>query len=310
MKIFTKSYYSIFAVFFVVLLGGLITSCFYDLEVNIAVTNFDSKFGMICASFGQLPGWCMMGFFGVMAFKLSQQVERKLFKVLLIIFAVLVVGVSGYLIFGDMNSSHNGFKEISKLWVRILIAVILEAIIVFIGYKVIDTKDTKTLLRTWIILMIAYYLGLAIVFIMKEIWTRPRYRLIYNGYEGYTVYDLFKRWYEPGRGIAGEIYPYEIVHSDDFKSFPSGHSYDSMTCILLSYIPLLNTKQKDKPWIRSLILGITGCYAMMIAFSRILYGAHYLSDVTFGGLVGVICAFVVPYFGFKIVNKKENVKNC
>ena len=49
---------------------------------------------------------------------------------------------------------------------------------------------------------------------------------------------------------------------------------------------------------------------MLIAFSRILYGAHYLSDVTFGGLVGVICAFVVPYFGFKIVNKKENVKNC
>ncbi len=310
MKVFTKSYYFIFVAFFAILLGGLITSCFYDLEVNIAVTNFDSKFGMICASFGQLPGWCMMGFFGVIAFKLSQQIDKKLYKVLLIIFAVLVVSVSGYLIFGDMNSSHNGFKEISSLWVRILIAIALEAIIVLIGYKVIDTKDTKTLLRTWVILMIAYYLGLAITFIMKEIWTRPRYRLIYDGYEGYSIFDLFRKWYNPGRGIAGDIYPYEVVHSDDFKSFPSGHSYDSMTCILLSYIPLLNTKQKDKPWIRSLILGITGCYAMMIAFSRILYGAHYLSDVTFGGLIGVICAFFVPYFGFKIVSGKENVKNC
>ena len=310
MKIFTKNYYFIFTVFFAILLGGLITSCFYDLEVNIAVTNFDSKFGMICASFGQLPGWCMMGFFGVMAFKLSQQVKKMVYKVLLIVFAVLVVGVSGYLIFGDMNSSHNGFKEISNVWTRIIIAAFLEAIIVFIGYKIIDTKDTKTLLRTWIILMIAYYLGLAMTFIMKEIWTRPRYRLIYDGYEGYSVYELFRPWYKLGPGLAETVYPQEIIGSDDFRSFPSGHSYDSMTCILLSYIPLLNTKQRDKPWIRSLILGITGCYAMMIAFSRILYGAHYLSDVTFGGLIGIILGFIVPFIGFKIVRKKENVKNC
>ena len=308
MKIFSKSYTIIFGILFAILLGGLITSCFCDLEVNIAITNTNSIFGMICASFGQLPGWCMMGFFGVMSFRLSQQVEKRLYKILLIIFSILVIGVSTYLIFGDMNSSHNGFKEISNIFVRIIIAVILEAIIVFIGFKVINTKDTKTLFRVWIILMIAYYLGLLIVFVMKGIWARPRFRLICEGYGNYTVQDLFRPWYQIKKGLAETVYPDSIINSDDFRSFPSGHSYDSMTSILLSYVPLLNIKQKDNKWIRPLLLGIFGCYSMMIAFSRILYGAHFLSDVSFGGLVCVILAFVIPYFGFKLFDKKDKEK--
>ncbi len=309
MKKYLKIYNSIFTILFIILISGVILSSFFDLKINIAITNFNSAFGMICASFGQLPCWCMMSFFGIMAFRISHLIKRKIYKILLIIFSFFIIGVSTYLIFNDMNSQYNGFYKISNFYIRIVLAFLFEIIMCFIGYKLINTDDLSVLLRLWIILMITFFIGLLIVFIMKRIWARPRYRLIYNGCNSYTVFELFKPWYKVGPGLTESLYLDEI-NSDDFRSFPSGHSYDSMASILISYIPFLNRNQKDKPWISCLILGITSCYALIIGFSRILYGAHFLSDVCFGGLICISCAFIIPYIGFKISLRKENVKNC
>ena len=305
MKAFAKKSYFIFGVITGILVGGLVAGSISDLQISQSLADTNSVFGLICASFGELFGWGMMGVFGAMAWRLAQQVEKKLFKVLLIIFGVLVVGVSFYLIFADMNSSHNGFKEISNIFVRLLIAAVLEAGVVFGSFKLITTKNTKLLLTVWIILMIAFYFGLAVNFITKGIIARPRYRLIAGGYEGYTASDLFENWYScGGKGLAESVYPSSVVGSDDFKSFPSGHSFVSMSSILFFFVLMLNEKVKDKDWVRNLVLIGFACYGFLIEFARIRYGAHYLSDVSFGGLLAVLCCFFIPFFGFRFVEKK------
>lgn len=305
MKAFTKKSYFIFGVIFIILVSGLVAGSVSDLQISQSIADMNSVFGLICASFGEIFGWSMMGVFGAMAWRLAQQVEKKLFKILLIVFGTVVVGVSFFLIFADMNSSHNGFKEISNVYVRLLIAAVLEAGIVFGSFKIITTKNTKLLLSVWIVLMIAFYFGLAINFITKGIIARPRYRLIAGGYDSYTASDLFENRYNcGGKGLAEKVYPSSVVGSDDFKSFPSGHSFVSMSSILFFFVLLLNEKTKDKDRARNLVLISFACYGFLIEFARIRYGAHYLSDVSFGGLLALLCCFFIPFFGFKFVEKK------
>ena len=311
MKIFTKTYYALFIILGTLLLTELILSSFYDLPFSQSVADLGSSFGLIGASFGEILGWGMMGVFGAMAFRLAQKSCKALFKVLFIAFGAVVVGVSAFLVFSDLNSSHNGFKEISSLFVRILIAVVTESAIVGVSFFAIDIDDFKTLLVFWLVLMGAYYLGLAINFIVKAAVLRPRYRLIWNGYEGYGVGDLFEEWYRSGASsLAEKVFPYDVVHSDDFKSFPSGHSFVSMSAILVSYLPLLNKKAQSKNWVRYLLFSLMSIYGLTVAFSRIVYGAHYLSDTSIGGLLAVIPAFFVPWIAFRLLAKKGLLQEC
>lgn len=308
MKIYKKSYFIIYVFAFVLLVIGLILGSIYDLNISKSIVNTSSTFGMICASFGEIPGWCMIGMFGVISIKSGIQINKKVYKILLIIFGVLLIGVNFYLMFADMNSSHNGFKEISNIWIRLLISFVIEALIVFIGFKVINTKNTKMLLWSLLILMLAFYIPLGITFITKSLVYRPRFRLICYGYEGYRVEELFKNWYDFKNKFAQNVYPIDVVKSDEFKSFPSGHSFVSMSSVLLFYIPLLNEKIKNKEWIRYLILVICILYGILIEFSRVLYGAHYLSDVTIGGLLAIIFSFAIPFIGYNLLKKKNIIE--
>jgi len=47
--------------------------------------------------------------------------------------------------------------------------------------------------------------------------------------------------------------------------------------------------------------------AVLICFSRIYLGVHYLSDIVFGGLLGVLIAFLVYRFLFIVIIKKDLV---
>jgi membrane-associated phospholipid phosphatase len=49
---------------------------------------------------------------------------------------------------------------------------------------------------------------------------------------------------------------------------------------------------------------------ILIAFSRMYIGAHYLSDVVCAAILGIICALVVAHFGLrKIANRTSQIEN-
>ena len=62
------------------------------------------------------------------------------------------------------------------------------------------------------------------------------------------------------------------------QSPSSGHTADAALMLCLSFVALTKKKyEKDKAMFYS------GCaFAAVVAFSRIIMGAHFLSDVTFG----------------------------
>jgi len=114
---------------------------------------------------------------------------------------------------------------------------------------------------------------------------RPRYRLVSKGYEGIS----FRRWYEPVKNKA-ELIARHNINKDDFKSFPSGHTSNSiMNITLFPALGLVYPKLKEKSMFM-LVLGL--CVGIAVLLSRMILGAHFLSDVSCGGFVASVVSAV------------------
>ncbi len=80
--------------------------------------------------------------------------------------------------------------------------------------------------------------------------------------------------------------PIDLYHAGwDAFSFPSGHS--TTNAVLYGFLAILLTAEISRGW-RRLLVWATACLVLLIAFSRMYLGAHWLSDVvgglTFGSL--------------------------
>jgi membrane-associated phospholipid phosphatase len=81
-----------------------------------------------------------------------------------------------------------------------------------------------------------------------------------------------------------------------FHAFPSGHTTSSTAFFVALF---LARKKIGAP----LLL-----IPVLIAISRLIVGAHYLSDVTFAAILGVICALLVAHW-LSIRNPKSQIRN-
>lgn len=82
------------------------------------------------------------------------------------------------------------------------------------------------------------------------------------------------------------------------KSFPSGHTI--FYTVFFGFIMLLMFRLTDLPKaVRAIVAGICLLLILVVPISRIYLGAHWFTDVLGGGLVGLICLYVLGYFYLK-----------
>ena len=84
--------------------------------------------------------------------------------------------------------------------------------------------------------------------------------------------------------------------SSKYHAFPSGHTASATAFFVALF---LARKKQGAPLLLIPIL---------IALSRMIAGAHYLSDVTFAAILGVICAVFVAHW-LSIRNPKSQIRN-
>ena len=136
-----------------------------------------------------------------------------------------------------------------------------------------------------ICILILLGLSFALMQVCKNLFHRPRYRLVAMGYENIG----FIPWYTPFKN-SKELIESIGIAKGEFRSFPSGHAILSMSLVfILQFFAYFNDKLKSK----RLLLGIIALlFAVIILFTRMILGAHYLSDVCAGAIISTLISLI------------------
>lgn len=134
--------------------------------------------------------------------------------------------------------------------------------------------------RIAIAILLIMILSIVSVDVIKIVWGRVRFRAMQDNLDVYT------NWYI----INGNRFASLIPSLEERKSFPSGHSMWSAVLLSISMLALAHPKWYRYEY-RVVIGGLV--LAIIIMVSRMLQGAHFLSDVCFGFSLGLIIYVMV-----------------
>lgn len=279
---------------------GIIFGSFFDLQINKALYAPGNAFGLGFAAFAPWFGYgflvLLCGFFHRFAIK-EKNIWLKI-GFFALSAAGLIVSVK---LSADKVTSINGFNCPNWTWLWIIIVAILFVPLFFLGDRYGKKTDDKAIL--WAMVILAGFMLIELVpiaQILKNVMRRPRYRVIAEGLFENKV--IFKNWWEPYKiysSMKEKFATSTNSFSEQFKSFPSGHASVAALLIFgLPYLSLIEPKLKGK---ENLLFGIGLGFTLLMAFSRMTVGAHYLSDVSFGALMMVICCIaaneiILKYF--------------
>lgn len=228
-------------------------------------------------------------FFGALfsqAVNLPKDHKRRTLYITLI----LVLGTVTLLICGgsvlDINNLGGIFPFVQRDVPQMIIMFVVGLLPVSaIGYLACKKRSDALLAKHLILVLSAMTFSFFLYELVKVGLPRPRYRLIAKGHEGVD----FHKWYDPVKNKA-ELIAKHGINKDDFKSFPSGHTSNSiMNITLIPALGLVYPSLKEKKMFL-FVLGI--CVGIAVLLSRMILGAHFLSDVSCGGFIASVVSAV------------------
>lgn len=272
-----KKYRGEIITFYILAIASLIVATLYDLDINIALNNPNDFIANWFYRAGEVPNSIICPLAGLAILKCA---EKKIGK---LIGTAIMIGGSIY--FGGYVASYSfaddKFKTGSGLLFGLLFGLLL---FVLSKYIVVPDKCKKALLVLAITGIVVMAIQLGVTNILKIFWGRIRMRELIR----IDDFSQFAPWYLP-QGITS---------SNEFKSFPSGHTASAGMSYLLMLLPFVNEKYKNKQW---LLFIVPLVYTSIVAYTRMVMGAHFLSDVTIGGVIG----FTTVIVAIKVLDKKN-----
>ena len=282
-----------------ILLTGFIVGSFLDLQINQAIYSQGNMFGVIMAAFGTYPCYAGLSFAagGLLITSLKKKDLHIVWKLISWFLVALGYGLSVYLGSKDVPSV-NGFDNEKLLIPTMAINLFVFGGFGALGFLVCKKGDSDTL---WIALMV-----MAVVFIVALIPTsyliklvihRPRYRFVVNSGEigfcnWWESYGDYKKYIAEEHTLYGHL-----ITKEEFKSFPSGHSGSAaIMMMVLPYMSMFFKKLKGK---ETMMFYIGFAWTLLMMFSRMLVGAHFLTDTCMGALIVI----VVVYIGHEIATR-------
>lgn len=254
-----------------ILRAGLLIGTFTDLPLSLRLFDRSNIVARRIDMFGMVPSMMLVGL-SCCLFAWYNRNKRKQF-----ILGIMATLLMGFLIVNEINSRFG-----LSIPVEIVLGALLArgSLAVFYVRKP-DISEKQYLTAANI--MVSALLVFLITSGIKTIWGRMRFYVMTDPASQFTAWYVIKPW-----GI-----------SDSMRSFPSGHSSFSVMLFYLSMLPeLLNVKINRKR-LSALAVLWTAC----VMVSRIIYGAHFLTDTCTGTLIGSACV----YFGINSIYK--NIKS-
>lgn len=282
----------IFAAVFIV---GMVFATIFDFKISAFLTNLDEGevlsikvpfFAIIIEIIGEWPSNMLGSFCAAVIMRACIKTKKLLGYTAGVGFGAIAT----YFVYQSTSSSAEGIVELAnaEYTVKHLAFVIPITIIIaaalFIGIFMLSEKTAKKLLVPCIVCGSMLALMFAGIQGCKLLWGRVRMRQLVE------LGDLsrFTPWYK--------ISPFS-----GFRSFPSGHTANAVS---LGLLPLLYSKNitEKSPYAKKVTYIFVAVWGAFMAFTRILVGAHFLSDVLCGAAIAFVCVILGHYFMDKIRN--------
>ncbi len=279
------------------------TGTFFDEDIASAIYSPSNTIAAVITSTGVYP------FFAVPVLLCGALYERavhsgksKAVKAVLCTACILLMVFVGFIGGGalaEKNCFGYIFPSISRNYpVIAVLSVIFVYPLFFVGYHYAKKSKDKMLVQRIFGLFVILLLAFIAMQGLKYTFNRPRYRTAVLGYEGIG----FVPWYTRFEGAAqySELYG---INGDEFLSFPSGHSILSISAMyILPSLSWIFPKLKDNQF----LLVLTGfMFGLIIMFTRMILGAHYLSDVSAGAIIGTLLSIVYTILQLHISVKQN-----
>lgn len=267
------------------LLAMLLIGSFLDYPLSQALYNEANPFGMLLAAYGEYPAALGMVAAGTLLF-LGHNRERK--------WAAALQFIGGALLFlmGLMMACvmPGAYLPAPKA-VLAVVGLAFSAAVVFLLVRLCKNARRETVLKVAAALFALIFAEMILINLIKIPWGRPRMRLLaVNGAAAFTP------WWQAG-GALRDALTATGVAAEEFKSFPSGHTANAAVLLMLVLLPQLSERLKGR---ERLFFWIGAAWAVLVAFSRIIMGAHFLTDTTVGfAATLLLCALVCKIFRFR-----------
>lgn len=315
------------AVFYIIAAALMILGSIKDLQIDTALFNPQSGYAITLEAFGQFVYWGMWGpLFTILfltahglnecleiigrilpfirpvsntdgkAFRVFDTIVKIVWKV--IFFVLAVIGWKKLI-----ENVLNDFFDLSQLvYFVICAAVTVIAILIFSRISKENLNRLESLALAGVLLGICY----KIVENCKTITNRIRFREMVAASNGFfdednlsfgkldglstrltadmknnTDFSAFTPWYKKGDDMG--IYS----HAD---SFPSGHT--TYSCTIFLSVLFCNAFDKLKKAAPIMFI-FSFIYVALMGYSRMLAGAHYLTDVAGGAIIGYTLFLII-----------------
>lgn len=249
----------------------LLTGSLFDYCLDAFLYTPNSFYGRFFYVFGQLPFyWGILLSLLLLGSVYKKERGKSIALYLLFASALIAFGITIGL---------NAAKVFSGWWIYLIGVLLLILPVLFLYQNVktaADCKKKRYALFAFLLCLGQFVITLAI----KEIWDRPRYWVL-NEFPSVP----FVPWFKIDPGIKAQYMNEFSLPADGFKSFPSAHTSCASCILILSALPFLKSEYKRYT---NRIQFFCLLYIALVALSRMIMGAHFLSDTVAGFLVTYI----------------------
>lgn len=231
----------------------LLIGTFYDLTISHKLYHRGSFFSEFFKIFGELPMTILALSAAILKNDVTRGKTRWGYGILALLFALMI----GFQIPFYLNYESSIAALLLSLFVLLAVGILI---------KKIEPQRKEALSQDASRILWAAFLSILVINIIKIFWGRMRYFAMFE----MNDFSNFSAWY----------LPQAKAQSDVFKSFPSGHSANAAMILLLNG---LNQKAEND----QKVFILTSLWLVLVQISRIVDGAHFLSDVAMGGLIAI-----------------------
>ena len=285
-----------------ILLVGFVIGSFFDLQIDQGLFSENNGFGLFMAVFGVYPCYMAMSFVGgaLLWTTLKRNDLHIFWRIVGYVLSAMGIVLAIWLC-GRELPSPNGYNNEKLAPISYSICAVVFSGCYVGGFFVSKKTNPKQLFPILLVMAFIFIVGLIPAgYLIKLVIHRPRYR-----YAVRTELTAFYNWWqmfpEYKNYISSAENPIFVgsfeITKEEFKSFPSGHSGAGMIlAMILPYLAYFFPKLKNR---QTLLFYGGALFGAVMMFSRLLVGAHYLTDTCMGSLILMVVFYVANEFAYR-----------